>query len=179
MVNLDDMLRSFMTVNDDAPPMLIDWTKVRQDAQEATYEATFNSTLPAMTHGPTAPPCLPALLTRRDDISRGDEFRWVNCRLLSIGAKKGCPRVYMLMNNLRGYTPLERIGVPDLVVTALHWGHLDGLSTFLDMKRPLVYFLFHNWVGSSGRWAENSRFCIKREGIEVTVCGLPSVFVRD
>ena len=169
MVNLDDMLRSIMTVNDDAPPPAIDWAKVMQDAQETLADGYFNGGLPTLSHGPIAPPYLPALLTRRDDISRGDEIRWVNCHLLSVGAKKGCPRVYMLMNKLRGYTPLDRIGVPDLVVTALYWSHMDALSTFLDMKRPLVYFLFHNWVGESGRWAENSRFCIKREGIEVTV----------
>ena len=174
MVNLTDLLRSVMRVDHDTLPVPVDWAKVMQDAQEATQDAYFNSSLPALSYGPTVPPDLPRLLTVRDDVSRETEIRWVNSHLLSVAAKKGCPRVY----KLNTVTSLDRIGVPDIIVTALHWSHLDALSTFLDMKRPLVYFLFHNWVGESGRWAENSRFCIKRERIEVTVRGLPCVLTE-
>ena len=52
---------------------------------------------------------------------------------------------------------------------------MDALGTFLDLKRPHVYFLFYNWVGESQLWLENFQVCIKQEGVEVTVCALPSV----
>ena len=174
MVNHDEILRAFTTVNDDAPPFPVNWAKVMQDAQEATRDAYFNSSLPALSYGPTVPPDLPRQLTVRDDVTRENDIIWVKCYLLSVRAKKGCPRVY----KLESIPSLDRIGVPDMVVTALFWSHLDALSTFLDMKLPLVYFLFHNWVGESGRWFKNSRFCIKRERIEVTVCGLLCVMTE-
>ena len=174
MVNHNDLIRSFMNVNDDAPPFAVNWAKLIQDTQEATHDAIFNSSLPALSHGPTVPPDLPRLLTLRDDVTRDNEIGWVNCQPLSVRAKKGYPRVY----KLNSIPSLDRVGVPDIVVTALFWSHLEALSTFLDMKVPLVYFLFHNWFGESGRWAENSRFCIKRERNEVTVCGFPCVFTE-
>lgn len=172
MVDLNDLLGSFMRLNEDALPFPVNWGKLMQDTQQATHDAYFNSSLPTLSYGPTVPADLPRQLTVRDDVSREDNIRWVKCDLLSVGAKEGCPRVYKLNTCFS----LDRIGMPDIIVTALHWSHLDALSTFLDMKRPLVYFRFHNWIGASGLWAENSRFCIKREGTKVTVCGLPCVW---
>ena len=52
---------------------------------------------------------------------------------------------------------------------------MDALGTFLDLKRPHVYFLFYHCVGESQLWLENFQVCIKQEGVEVTVCALPSV----
>ena len=168
MVNHDDMLRSFTMANDDALPFSIDWARVMQDAHDATLDAYFNQSLPALSHGPTVPANLPPPPSK--DISSGDDIRWVNCQL-STGGKNGCPRVY----KLESVSSLSRISVLDILVTALFWSHVDALRTFLDLTRPKVSFLFHNWVGESGLWAENFRFCIKREGVEVTVCGLPCV----
>ena len=67
------------------------------------------------------------------------------------------------------------ISVPDIAVTALFWSNVDALHSFLDLKRPHAYFLFYNWVGESQLWLENSQFGIKRGGIKVTACGLPSI----
>ena len=166
---LEDIMRAFThpNINENGQPYAVDWARVSEDVHEAFREGD-----PTLLRGPTVPiEPDPRLSQHEDDVSRGDDIKWVNCHLLSVGAKEGCPRVYQLYS----VTSLDRIGLPDIVVTALFWSHGNALSTFLDLNRPHVFFIFHNGVERSGLWAENSRFCIERRGILMTVRGLPCV----
>ena len=163
-----------------ALPPYVNWARVRQNQEETTPDPHFHHDLPTLTQPPqnsVHPPCqytADSISTQpaqqSEGVARGDNIKWVNCPLLSTGAHKGCPRVYKLERV--NWLTFSRISVPDIAVTALFWSHVDALGTFLDLKRPHVYFVFYNWVGETQIWAENSQFCIKREGIDVTVCGL-------
>ncbi len=167
----------------EAFPSFINWAKVTQKQKETTPDPYFHRDLPAVTNPSitsTGPPCQYTANCIRNKptqqskhVADDHDVKWINCHLLSAGAQKGCPRVYKL-ESVNWFT-LSQISVPDIAVTALFWSHVDALSTFLNLTRPLVYFLFYNWVGESRLWAENSHFCIKREGVEVTVCGLSCV----
>ena len=54
---------------------------------------------------------------------------------------------------------------------------MDALEKFLDMTRRRVDFFFHSWVGNPQLSFQDWQFCIKREGIEVTVCGLACILI--
>ena len=154
-------------IDPNGQPYAVDWARVSRDIDEA-----FRDGDPTLDRGPPVPiEPDPRLSQHEDDVSRGEDIQWVNCHLLSVGAREGCPRVYQLYS----VTSLDRIGLPDIVVTALFWSHGNALRTFLDLYRPHVFFIFHNGADRSGLWAENSRFCIERRGILMTVRGLPYV----
>ncbi|KAK0516642.1 hypothetical protein JMJ35_001245 [Cladonia borealis] len=112
------------------------------------------------------------------NIAQGNNINWVNCHLLPAGAQQGCPRVYWL-DSVNRRTLYNHISIPDIAVTALYWGHVDALHKFLDMTRPRVYFAFHSWVGNPQLSFRDWQFCIKREGIEVTVGFLRKDTVHD
>ena len=163
-----------------ALPPSTHWARVKQNQNETTPDHYSHHDLPALTHPPQStadPPYHYASNSiqnqapqQRKVVAGVDNIKWINCHLLSAGEREGCPRVYKLESV--NWRTLSQISVPDIAVTALFWGHVDALGTFLDLERPRVYFVFYNWVGASQLWAANSRFCITREGNEVTVCGL-------
>ena len=151
-------------IDENGNPYAVDWARVSRDIHEAFREGD-----PFANRPPPVPIDPDPRLSQHDVVvSRGEVIQWVNCHLLSVGAKEGCPRVYQLYS----VTSLDRIGLPDIVVTALFWSHRNALKTFLDLQRPHVFFIFPNGAERSGLWAENSRFCIERRGILMTVRGL-------
>ena len=168
-----------------ALPPFTNWVKVRKNQEETTPNPYLHPDLPALTHAPQSSAGPPYQYTansihtqpaqQSENVARGDNIKWVNCQLLSAGGQQGCPRVYKL-ESVKWLT-LSQISVPDIAVTAPFWSHVDdALHRLLDLTRPHVYFVFHDWVGESQLWAENSQFCIEREGIDVTLCSLLCVF---
>ena len=133
-----------------------------QSSADISHQYTSNSI-------PTQP------AQQNEHVANGNNIKWVNCQLLPPSARKGYLRVYKL-ESVKWFTFMQ-IRAPNTAVTLLYWGRVDALHTFLDLTRPCVYLHFYNWVGESVLWSETSQFCIKREGIAMTVCGLPCILI--
>ena len=131
-----------------------------QPVQQST-QSTHQSTQP--TQQITQP------TQQRTNIPQSANIKWVNCHLLPAGAQQRCPRVYWL-HSVNRCTLHNLITIPDIAVAALYWGHVDALEKLLDMTRHRVDCFFHSWVGNPLLSFQDLQFCIKREGIEVTVC---------